>query len=229
MVAQTETGWGWLYDVPWTAGNYHDFMTLERIRASVSASRPLPTCSGPGRGGCAWASPGCQASSATPTPSRCRWPTSFPATSARTPSTRTGSAAATVRNIRCRDAGRDAPILIASAEIALHPASEVTLGTFELRAGQVIELELRLDALDQAGVVLTHGNHPDSLQLGVEAGRLWFGISGEKEYAATDVVAGRWYEVAIALDSDRVAMSAGRRRGRRYQPLVGLAAVEGAG
>ena len=83
----------------------------------------------------------------------------------------------------------------------------MTLGTFELRAGQLIELELRLDALDQAGVVLTHGNHPDSLQLGVDAGRLWFGISGEKEYATADVVAGRWYEVTIALDDERVALS----------------------
>ncbi len=42
MVAQTDTGWGWLYDVPWTAGNYHDFMTLERIRSTVAgrAARP---------------------------------------------------------------------------------------------------------------------------------------------------------------------------------------------
>ena len=83
----------------------------------------------------------------------------------------------------------------------------MTLGTFELRAGQRIELELRLDALDQDGVVFTHGNHPDSLQLGVDAGRLWFGISGEKEYANGDVVAGRWYRVTIALDDERVALS----------------------
>ncbi len=117
------------------------------------------------------------------------------------------SAAATVRNIRCRDAGREEPILVASAEIALQAASEVTLGTFELRAGQLIELELRLDAPDQSGIVLTHGNHPDSLQLGVEAGRLWFGISGEKEYAATDIAAGGWHHVSIALADERVALS----------------------
>ena len=89
----------------------------------------------------------------------------------------------------------------------LQPSSEVTLGTFELRAGQLIELELRLDAPDQAGVVFTHGNHPDSLQLGVDAGRLWFGISGEKEYANGDVAAGRWHQVTIALDDERVALS----------------------
>ncbi len=138
---------------------------------------------------------------------RCRWRTNCPGTSARTPSTRTGdSAAATVRRICCRDGDR--PILFATAEIALDPASEVTLGSFELRAGQVVELELRLDDVDQTGVVLTHGNHPDSLQLGVDAGRLWFGIAGEKEYADRDLVAGRWYaDRASRSDGDRVAMS----------------------
>ncbi len=120
------------------------------------------------------------------------------------------SAVATVRNIRCRDAGADRPILVASAEIALQPASEVTLGTFELRAGQLIELELRLDAPDQTGVVFTHGNHPDSLQLGVDAGRLWFGISGEKEYANADV-----RRRALAPGHDRAGRRAGRAVRRR--------------
>ena len=82
------------------------------------------------------------------------------------------------------------------AEIALHPASEVTLGAFELRAGQVIELDLRLDALDQAGVVL-HPRQPSRL---APAGRRrpagsGSAISGEKEYCARDLVAGRWYDV----------------------------------
>jgi hypothetical protein len=48
MVTHTETGWGWLYDVPWTAGNYHDFMTLERIRASVTGQPDSAYLLGPG-------------------------------------------------------------------------------------------------------------------------------------------------------------------------------------
>ena len=48
MVAQTDTGWGWLYDVPWTGGNYHDFMTLERIRASVTREPGSAYLLGPG-------------------------------------------------------------------------------------------------------------------------------------------------------------------------------------
>lgn len=207
MVAHTDIGWGWLYDVPWTAGNYHDFMTLERIRASVTPEPAAAYLLGPGPRRLRLGKPrlpGIQRDADTEPmslayelPRHVSQDTLYPYRDA---------AAATVRNIRCRDAGIDTPILIASAEIALHQASDVTLRTFELRTGQVIELELCFDALDHSGIVLTHGNHPDSLQLGVEAGRLWFGISGEKEYASTDVVAGRWYDIAIALDSDRVAM-----------------------
>jgi hypothetical protein len=208
MVAHTETGWGWLYDVPWTAGNYHDFMTLERIRASVSTEPDSAYLLGPGPRRLRLGKPrlpGIQRDADTEPmslahelPRHVSHDTVYP---------HRHSAAATVRNIRCRDAAMDTPILVASAEIGLHQASEVTLGTFELRVGQVIELDLRVDALDHSGVVLTHGNHPDSLQLGVEAGRLWFGISGEKEYATTHIVAGRWYDIAITLAADRVAMT----------------------
>ena len=208
MVAHTDTGWGWLYDVPWTAGNYHDFMTLERIRASVTSDRGYPYLLGPGPRRLRLGRPrlpGIQRdddtepmSLAYELPRHVSEDTVYPYREA---------AAATVRNIRCRDAGLDKPILVASAEIGLHPASEVTLGTFELRPGQVIELELRVDALDQGGVVLTHGNHPDSLQLGVDAGRIWFAISGEKEYSEVDVAVGRWYNVAITLGNERVAMA----------------------
>ena len=208
MVTESETGWGWLYNVPWAAGNYHDFMTLERIRASVTSERAAAYLLAPGPRRLRLGRPrlpGIQRDADTEPmslayelPRHVSQDTVYPYRDA---------AAATVRNIRCKDAGTDEPILVASAEIALHQASEVTLGTFELRAGQVIELELRVDALHQDGVVLTHGNHPDSLQLGVEAGRLWFGISGEKEYATSDIVTGRWYDIAVVLDSDRVAMT----------------------
>jgi hypothetical protein len=206
MVARTETGWGWLYDVPWTGGNYHDFMTLERIRSSVLREPTSAYLLGAGPRRLRLGKPrlpGIQRDADTEPmslayelPRHVSEDTVYP---------HGHGAAVTVRNIRCAGGGR--PILVASAEIALHRSSEVTLGTFELRAGQLFELELRLDAPDQTGIVLTHGNHPDSLQLGVDDGRLWFGISGEKEYATSDVVAGHWYRVAIALDDERVAMS----------------------
>jgi hypothetical protein len=34
----TETGWGWLYDVPWSSGNHHDYFATERVRAAVLGS-----------------------------------------------------------------------------------------------------------------------------------------------------------------------------------------------
>ena len=43
------------------------------------------------------------------------------------------AAAATVRNIHCRDAGTDKPILMASAEICLKKNNDITLRTYELR------------------------------------------------------------------------------------------------
>ncbi|MGH3212029.1 MAG: hypothetical protein ACRDNO_30145 [Trebonia sp.] len=207
MVTQTDTGWGWLYDVPWTAGNYHDFMTLERIRSGVGTEPASAYLLGPGPRRLRLGKPrlpGIQRDADTEPmslayelPRHVSKDTVYPYRDA---------AAATVRNIRWRNAGTDKPILVASAEIALHQSSEVTLGTFELRAGQLVQLELRLDDLDQAGVIFTHGNHPDSLQLGVDAGRLWFAISGEKEYCSRDFTAGRWYDVTIALAEERVAL-----------------------
>ncbi|HEX4088116.1 MAG TPA: hypothetical protein VHZ33_05325 [Trebonia sp.] len=211
MVAHTDTGWGWLYDVPWTGGNYHDFMTLERIRSSVLREPTSGYLLGAGPRRLRLGKPrlpGIQRDGDTEPMSLAYELPRHVSRDAVYP--HGDSAVATVRNIRCADAGGGVggrPILVASAEIALHRSSEVTLGTFELRAGQRFELELRLDADDQTGIVLTHGNHPDSLQLGVEAGRLWFGISGEKEYAAGQVEAGRWYRVGIALDDERVALS----------------------
>lgn len=207
MVAHTDTGWGWLYDVPWTAGNYHDFMTLERIRSTVAAAPEPSYLLGPGLRKLRLGKPrlpGIQRDSG-------REPMSLTYELPRHVSQDTvypyrTSACATVRNIRCRDRGEDIPALLASAEIALQPSSEVTLGAFELQAGQVLELGIRVDDIDEDGVVLTHGNHPDSLQLGIESGRLWLGIAGEKEYCSRDIVAGRWYEVTVALEADRAAL-----------------------
>jgi hypothetical protein len=208
MVAHSDTGWGWLYDVPWTAGNYHDFMTLERIRSGVTEGPAPPYLLGPGLRKLRLGKPrlpGIQRDSdrepmslAYELPRHVSHDTVYPYRA---------SARATVRDIRCRVRSQDVPVLFASAEISLQPSSEVTLGAFELAAGQVLELGLRLDDVDQDGIVLTHGNHPDSLQLGVESGRLWLGIAGEKEYCSRDIVAGRWYELSVALDADRVALS----------------------
>ncbi|QMU69365.1 hypothetical protein [Streptacidiphilus sp. P02-A3a] len=207
MVAHTETGWGWLYDVPWSAGNHHDFMSLERIRAATrSAHGEAPYLLGPGPRLLRLGRPrlpGIQRDADTEImslafelPRHVSQDTVYP---------HRHGARATVRGIRCTGAdGR--PVLTAPEQTALAPEFESAPGAFELAAGQILELEFRSDAPDQTGIVLTHGNHPDSLQLGLDAGRLWFGICGEQEYAAADVETGRWYRLRITLDAERVAL-----------------------
>src|ERR1700691_1741682 len=120
MFAHTDTGWRWLYDVPWTGGNYHDFMTLERIRASVVTEQGSAYLLGPGPRRLRLGKPrlpGIQRdadtepmSLASELPRHVSPEPVYPYQS---------SAAATVRNLRCCDAGVDRPILVASAEIAL--------------------------------------------------------------------------------------------------------------
>ncbi|GIH15698.1 hypothetical protein [Rugosimonospora africana] len=195
MLAHTETGWGWLYDVPWTAGNYHDFMTLERIRAGA------PYLLGHGTRRLRLGRPrlpGIQRDAGTEAmsleyelPRHVSQDTVYPHRS---------SATATVRGLRYRD------IDLVPDEVVLEPSSEVAAGDIELSAGSALRFELRLDAADQTGIVLTHGNHPDSLQVGVDAGRLWFGIAGTRESVERDIAVGRWYTVAVALGDERVAL-----------------------
>jgi hypothetical protein len=199
MVAHTEIGWGWLYDVPWTADNHHDFMTLERIRAATRGDAPYLLGSGarrlrlgkprlPGiqRDG------GSEAMSlSTELPRHVSPDTVYPYDS---------GAHATVRNIKINTT------ILYEADLTVAPTSDIALDPVELHSGDVFAFELRLDVPDQTGVVLTHGNHPDSLQVGVDAGRLWFGIAGEKEYVADVVAAGGWHAVTVELDDARVAL-----------------------
>ena len=200
MVAHTEIGWGWLYDVPWTADNYHDFMTLERIRATTGGDVGGPYMLGPGQRRLRLGKPrlpGIQRDSDTEVmelanelPRHVSPDTIYPYNR---------GARVTVRGIRC-----GFPI---DGEFRLAPEDEVVLDAFALTAGQTIEFEVRPDARDDTGVILTHGNHPDSLQVGLDGGRLWFGHAGEKEYATHEMTPGIWHAVALAIAVDHVALS----------------------
>ena len=208
MVAHTDTGWGWLYDVPWSADNYHDFMSLERIREATRAVRDEPPyLLGPGPRQLRLGRPrlpGIQRDADTEImslafelPRHVSQDTVYPHRHA---------ARAAVRGIRCT--GPDgATVLDAPEQTELQPQDEVALGVFELASGQLFELEFRSDVPDQTGILLTHGNHPDSLQIGLDAGRLWFGICGEQEYAEAVVETGRWHRVSITLDDERVGLA----------------------
>ena len=205
MVAHTEVGYGWLYDVPWNHGNHHDYMALERIRATTG-----------GRG---------ESSLLSPMPRRLRLgkprvpgiqrdedrgpmllddalPPHF--SPDKEPEHRIG-VAATVRELRVETGG--APVLRVDPPITLTPEDEAKLDTFVLAPGTTIDFDLRLDSPGQSGTVLTHGNHPDSLQIGVQDGRLWLGITGEREFTTADVTDGNWHRVGARVEADHVVLS----------------------
>jgi hypothetical protein len=182
LVSQAERGWGWLYDVPWTSDSYHDFGTLERIRDTTGqdADEP-PYLLGPGprriRLGRPRA-PGIQRDEdSAPMLLEYELPRHV---SADTVYANPGSAHGEIRDLRCAPAQGGSPVFAFAGPARLTAATELALDSFALRDGLVLELDFRPADLDHHGVLLTHGNHPDSLQLGVEAGRLWFAIAGER-------------------------------------------------
>ncbi|AWS40659.1 laminin G domain-containing protein [Streptosporangium sp. 'caverna'] len=211
MMSHSEVGWGWLYDVPWTEGDYHDFVTLERIRDTTRArSEHLPYLLGAGPRRMRLGRPrvpGIQRDEADAAmlleyelPSHFSQDKVLP---------RHDAAGGTIRGIRCLPASGGDPVFVFAGDAELEPSTQRTLegDEFELRDGLVLSFEFRPSTPEGDGVILTHGNHPDSLQLGVEGGRLWFGISGEREHAdAPSLTAGRWHAVSVVLGDRQVTL-----------------------
>ncbi|MEV6483960.1 hypothetical protein [Streptomyces sp. NPDC051576] len=306
MVAHSEVGYGWLYDGPWNHGMHHDFMALERIRATTGGAEPhyllspaprrlrlgkpripgiqrdedhgpmllddaLPahvshdkepepragvagavrglrvtkTVGGPGETGAAGGPRTAEAAhearaARTTHETRTAEATHETQTTGATHETRTAEATHETQTARTthetqatgathesratgadgetRATGADgeAPMVGADAEVVLRAASdepitltpdgETGLGTVALTPGLTIDFELRLDTAGQSGTVLTHGNHPDSLQIGVEDGRLWLGITGEREATDARLPAGDWQHVRVDVGADHVVL-----------------------
>ncbi|MGW1211904.1 hypothetical protein ACWD5F_20030 [Streptomyces sp. NPDC002499] len=207
MVAHSEVGYGWLYDGPWNHGMHHDFMALERIRATTGGGEPHYLLS--------------------PAPRRLRLgkprvpgiqrdedhgpmllDDALPAhvSHDKEPEPRAGVSGA-VRGLRVTGADGEALLRAATDEpITLTPDGETGLDTFALSPGLTIDFELRLDTASQFGTVLTHGNHPDSLQVGVDDGRLWLGITGEREATEAQLPVGDWQHVRVDVEADHVVL-----------------------
>ncbi|MEY9835745.1 hypothetical protein [Streptacidiphilus sp. EB103A] len=205
-VAHTEVGYGWLYDVPWNHGDHHDFMALERIRATT------------GGGGASYL--------LSPAPRRLRLgrpripgiqrdedhgpmllddalPSHF--SHDKEPEPRTGVDAA-VRALRVESADGGL-VLDIDGPVTLTRDGEATFDALVLAPGTEIGFDLRLDAAGQSGTVLIHGNHPDSLQIGVEDGRLWLGITGEREFSTADVPERTWHRVSTRVEADHAVLT----------------------
>jgi len=206
MAAHSEVGYGWLYDGPWNHGMHHDFMALERIRATTGGGEPHYLLS-PASRRLRLGKPRIPGIQRDEDHGPMLLDDALPAhvSHDRAPEPRAGVAGA-VRGLRV--AGADGEVFLRAADepIALSPDGETTLAPFALSPGLTIGFELRLDTAGQSGTVLTHGNHPDSLQIGVEDGRLWLGITGEREFTDAELPVGAWRRIRIQVAADHVVL-----------------------
>ncbi|WP_203870526.1 laminin G domain-containing protein [Plantactinospora endophytica] len=212
-IGHSETGWGWLHTVPWNAEDQYDYHALERIRETTRAGAertPYLLGSGPRRLRLGRPRPpGIQRDEETAPmllefelPRHVSADTVYPHTSA---------VRGAVRDLRCtgpdsRSGAADSLLLDHPGPVVLTDDVELTLEAFPLAPGLEFGLEFRADDPGHDGVLLTHGNHPDSLQLGLADGRLWLGICGERELADQPVAAGRWHRLRVRLDADHASL-----------------------
>jgi hypothetical protein len=203
-VGHSEVDWGWTYGTPWSRGNYHDFHATERIRAETIAQEPreaqlLPSGARPLRLGRA-RRPGIQRDEE-------------------------GDAMlieSALPDHSTTDVARDRlPAVIGSVtEVALlAPSGERTavrgpwvlagadaewrLPPVVIQAGTRLDIDVVLADPAQTGVILTHGNHADSLQVGLRSGRPWLTIGGEQVEATQQISPGET-RISVAVD-DRSA------------------------
>lgn len=205
-VAHSEVGWGWLYDVPWSSGNYHDFITLERIRESTWPGADASSyLFGPGPRRIRLGRPRLPGIQRDEDASPMRIERELPRhVSLDAAVSQYGSVSGSIRNARCLDAATGTEVFSWSGPLELRSDSRVDLGVFELRDGLVFSFDFLPAMLDQTGVILTHGNHPDSLQFGLDDDCLWMSIAGEKAYAARSLTAGAWNRIAAVTSRGTV-------------------------
>jgi hypothetical protein len=190
--AHSEVDWGWLYGTPWNAGHYHDFYATERLRAEALADEPrqvqlLPHDARPLRLGRPRV-PGIQRDEDDePMLMDSALPDHTAPDSLRV---REHSAIATIGGLDLDNVAIEGTFALAT------PDSEVRLDAVFLREGSRLRLDVTVEP-GASGVLLTHGNHPDSLQLGLADGELWLAIGGERIHSGVPL--GGTHRVAITV------------------------------
>jgi hypothetical protein len=206
-VAHSEVDWGWTYGTPWSRGNYHDFHATERIRAETIAQEPreaqlLPADARPLRLGRP-RPPGIQRDedgdamligSALPDHSttdvdRDRLPAVIGSVSEVALVSPGGERTAV-----------DGPWVLASDD------AEWRLPPVVIEAGTRLDVDVVLADPAQTGVILTHGNHADSLQVGLRSGRPWLTIGGEHVEAAREIAAGA-FRLSVTVGDRSASLS----------------------
>ena len=207
FVALSEVDWGWLYGSPWNHGHHHDYFATEKIRAVVAddpgQAHLIPSSARRLRIGVP-RPVGIQRDEEAPamllddtlpdhsTPDR-DLPERF-------------AFPATLHSVLTRsEAGAQEHL---EGDVSVAENEQLNLDWFAIGAGT--ELEVRLSPADPAatGIILTHGNHPDSIQLGVEAGRPWLSIAGER-LAADDVLRDGENTIAVRVEEGLIELEVG--------------------
>ncbi|MCX4791960.1 hypothetical protein OG369_39610 [Streptomyces sp. NBC_01221] len=202
MFAHSDVDWGWLYGTPWNSGHHHDFYATERLRAEVTADRPRQVQLLPH--GERWIRlgspriPGIQREEdSAPMLLESELPDHSAPDSGRV---RAPGAPCLVRQLAVdRADGSRVAIGEAQAVYTVRAGTDRRVGTAALGEGDVLVLEVRVDQDATDGVVATHGNHPDSAQLGFSDGRVFLRIGGELVVAPESLPVGSWHTVGVRV------------------------------
>jgi hypothetical protein len=209
MFAHSEVDWGWLYGTPWNSGHHHDFYATERLRAEVTADRPRQVQFLPH--GERWIRlgspriPGIQRDEdSAPMLLESELPDHSAPDSGRV---RAPGAPCLVRRLAVERAdGVRAAVGDGAAAYTVRAGTDLRVGPVALGAGDALQMEVRVDLPGVSGVVATHGNHPDSAQLGFHEGRLTLRIGGELVVDELPLPLGSWHAVGVRLSEQGAAL-----------------------
>ena len=185
MLADSDVDWGWLYGTPWNHGHHHDFFATEKIRATVLDDAPSQTHLLPnGSRRLRLGKPRIAGIQRDEDDVAMLLDSALPAhyTEDRIEPDLPG-ADVVVHRISTRDASGTEAILLQD-QVSVPTDTDQVVGIISLEKGAALTIEFEMPRPGVSGVIATHGNHPDSLQIGVIDGRPWMSIGGEiVEYA----------------------------------------------
>jgi len=200
-VAHSEVDWGWLYGTPWNAGHYHDYYATERVRSEALADEPeqrqlLPHDPRSIRLGRPRL-PGIQRDEDdAPMLLDSALPSHFTGDVERV---RPDAVVGEVSDLELVTPEGDR-ISFDGPHRILATDDEVRLAAVLLEVGTVLAFTFVAAEARPTGVILTHGNHPDSLQVGVDDGRPWLAIGGERVQSDVELTVDQRIEVQLGAD-----------------------------
>ena len=228
-IAHSEIDWGWLYGTPWNWGHYHDYYATERLRAETIADEPRQTQLVPHDARVLRLGsprlPGIQRDDdvgAMVMESTLPDHSTSDSGRVRAPSIR-----GVVRDIEIIDADGSRHG-IEGVHVLSSSSFEFRLEPVTIAEGATLGFDLELAESGQTGIIVTHGNHPDSLQIGLEGGTLWLAAGGERVAAPEPLSMGAHRIEAtllasgalLVVDGVEIVRSVAWWRGRRWSASV---------